>query len=757
MKVRVAMRKQKLMGLVVVLAVAVLGIFAPGMARADLSAVPNGGWDPAFSPDGGKIAFLSSTLHTPADLWVMNADGSEPRRLTRRGAGDFSWLADGRTIQFSTKRKGFGEVMTIDLDGGQATRVADLPPNASLPVYSPDGELFAITVAGAQNSRDLWIGTSDGKRLEAVTDKISVRSLFWGPDSRKIYYEAGKSYGTGIWEIDLSAMTSRALLNNFIGTPRLSAANGLIAFPYPDQPGQFSVHTMKLDGSDIKTYDSPRLPGRLLAWDAAGTGVYYLGQDLVAKASMAAEPESEDMEKPPAALHDSSAPESEWERAGVTSLWHLDFAGGVETRLSPPELHLTAFTLAEDGRTALLSGVLADSYAGEVFRFDLTDKTMTRLLRSRGSSWMPVATQDSTKIAFFTNKPGSDTLKVVAADGAELASHPGIVQEGDTRFSWLPGNDGLAFFSSRGFFAFDENGPIAFPNKKDHRTFLYADVSIQSDKVLLSSIPRYGEYPGLYLLEREERAFRQDDLRYPAAPEVAAEFYLQPKWSFDGQWIAFSDREDIWVMKADGSERRWITDYARKNAEGDGNLSLASHPVWSISGDMLCYTRMLYQQEGLVRELWVVRRDGSEPRLVFSEPVDSAFYWSLEESTNLPFFDVTDERLIFTALEDGLPNLFAVDLKKAEPVSWLQELAAKLDMFSSEAKNDKLQRLTDSGAIYPVLLFEDDLILYTSLEGNGESLWTMNSDGTGKKPLVIKEPVAVEAESGEDDVSGDVK
>ena len=331
--------------------------------------------------------------------------------------------------------------------------------------------------------------------------------------------------------------------------------------------------------------------------------------------------------------------------------------------------------------------------------------------------------------------------------GEDLDLYPGIVQEGYTRFFWLPSNDGLVFFSSRGLAAFDENGPIDFSTRKDHRVFLYADVSIQSDKVLLSAIPRFGEYPGLYTLEVADGTFIQGDLRYPSAPEVAANLYLQPKWSYDEKWIAFSDREDIWVMKADGTERRWITDFSKKNADGVGTFSLASHPVWSVSGETLCFTRMVYEEKGLVREIWVVKRDGSDPRLVFSETVNSAFQWSQEESTSLPFFDVTDQRLIFTAMDDGLPNLFVADLKKDEVLSWFQELAAKINFSNSNPKKDKVQRLTDKGAIYPVLLPEEDVIIYTSLEGNNERLWTMNSDGTDKKPFVIKESGDVESET----------
>src|SRR3990172_12898469 len=82
------------------------------------SAPPNGGISSVYSPDGSMIAFLSSTLHTPADLWVMKADGSQAKRLTTRGGQEFRWSQDGSSISFTTRRKGYEEVMSINTTGG---------------------------------------------------------------------------------------------------------------------------------------------------------------------------------------------------------------------------------------------------------------------------------------------------------------------------------------------------------------------------------------------------------------------------------------------------------------------------------------------------------------------------------------------------------------------------------------------------------------------------------------------------------------
>lgn len=684
--------------------------------RPLLSGSPNGGLSPAWSPDGSLIAFLSSTLHTPADLWVMNADGSGARRLTSRGVLGFRWSADGKSLTFTTRRKGFEEAMVIGLDGKGEKRIPGLPPGSSLPIYSPDGALFAFTVPAEMNVRDLWIGTADGSRIEAVTEKISVRNIVWSQNSRKVYYEAGKSYGVGIWEVDLSSMESKALLNKYIGTPVFSPAAGLFAFPYPVSSGVYEVHTMKPDGADIRPTKAPRLDGRWLAWDAAGKGVYYLGQDLVA---VTPEEKAQAAGKEKRAPHDTS--NSDFKKVGVTSIWRLDLETGKETRVSPANLHLVHFDISPGGAKAVVTGVLEKSHGAEIFSLDLASGEMRRLVQSRPSTWLPVPTHDASRIAFFTNEGTLDTLKVVSHSGDELAAYPGFVLEEDTRIFWLPHNGGVVAFSSRGIFGFNEKGPIPFPGQADHRAYLYADASIQEDKVLINTIPRYGQTQGLYMIEAVGDKFEQTDLRFPAAPEVASELYLQPRWSLDGKKIAFTDGLDVWTMNADGSKRTWVTNHAEERQQGRGRDAAATFPVWSVNGELICYILRVHEEKRILNELWVMKADGSERKLLFTEELDSQFQVFQPEYTYLPFFVPGDERIIFTVADAGIPNIYAV-----------------------EVKSGKMHRLTDKGGIFPALLPEDDVIVYTSLEGNTESLWLMNTDGSEKRPFAINPKPAAE-------------
>jgi Tol biopolymer transport system component len=106
--------------------------------------------DPAPSPDGARVAFVSRRAGEESDIWVVGRDGTGLTRLTNDPARDDepAWSPDGRRILFRSFRAGaLGDVWVMDADGGNPVNLTPDAPSLPIgerdPAWSPDGARIA--------------------------------------------------------------------------------------------------------------------------------------------------------------------------------------------------------------------------------------------------------------------------------------------------------------------------------------------------------------------------------------------------------------------------------------------------------------------------------------------------------------------------------------------------------------------------------------------------------------------------------------
>ncbi|MGN2254152.1 TolB family protein [Frateuria sp. GZRe12] len=97
--------------------------------------------DPAWSPDGSRIAFEALGPDGNTDLWLVNPDGSGLVQLTH-GLDNKqpAWSPDGRQIAYTSNAGGTNDIWIMDADGQNAQRLTSLPGEEDHPSFSPAGD-----------------------------------------------------------------------------------------------------------------------------------------------------------------------------------------------------------------------------------------------------------------------------------------------------------------------------------------------------------------------------------------------------------------------------------------------------------------------------------------------------------------------------------------------------------------------------------------------------------------------------------------
>lgn len=126
--------------------------------------------DPAFSPDGSRIAFVSQRDGN-AEIYVMNADGTGATRVTNDPQADGRpvFMPDGQSIVFHSSRPAGKQqqIWTVNLDGTGLTQLTRDSVNAS-PTVSPDGQTVAY-VSSRNKDSDIWLMGRDGSNQRQFT------------------------------------------------------------------------------------------------------------------------------------------------------------------------------------------------------------------------------------------------------------------------------------------------------------------------------------------------------------------------------------------------------------------------------------------------------------------------------------------------------------------------------------------------------------------------------------------------------------
>lgn len=129
-------------------------------------------WQPTWSPDGSAIVFYRAGA-SDAELWSVAPDGSALTRLTNNDVGDYEpdWAPDGSRIVFTRFLEGANQIFTMAADGSDEQQLTFGDRQSFTPAYSPDGSMIVFARGRSFfSSTNLWTMTTAGTGRVRITD-----------------------------------------------------------------------------------------------------------------------------------------------------------------------------------------------------------------------------------------------------------------------------------------------------------------------------------------------------------------------------------------------------------------------------------------------------------------------------------------------------------------------------------------------------------------------------------------------------------
>ena len=166
-----------------------------GNDQINLSNDPADDFEPAFSPDGSQIAFVSNRETDDGGgqfIYVMNADGSDVRRLpTANGSRHPAWAPTGEVIVYDNGN----DIFVVNANGTEDSRqLTETPEKDVRPDFSPEDD-FVAWISGEDDNANILIMDLRSEQITQITPNGGVTDAQWTVDAEIFFHGKNELFG----------------------------------------------------------------------------------------------------------------------------------------------------------------------------------------------------------------------------------------------------------------------------------------------------------------------------------------------------------------------------------------------------------------------------------------------------------------------------------------------------------------------------------------------------------------------------------
>ncbi len=142
-----------------------------------------------FSPDGKSIAFNVWRMGADGEVWLIDAQGNQPRQLTAEPAALLGWLPQSQQALLVSRNNAGTRLLKVDVSSGQQTTLGAYNTEVRMGRLSPDGQSVAFN-SRASGALNVWtIALAGGPPKQLTFDRELLGFACWAPDSRMLAVE----------------------------------------------------------------------------------------------------------------------------------------------------------------------------------------------------------------------------------------------------------------------------------------------------------------------------------------------------------------------------------------------------------------------------------------------------------------------------------------------------------------------------------------------------------------------------------------